>query len=118
MTTSLIHTMSPDDLANVPFHQNTPNITRFIAALFPHHLAVHEVNAVNQPPEAYTFLHTHNDHDEINIIISPGKLVYSIQLGDEEHIVQSNASIWVPRGVMHSANVLEGSGYFIAIRVN
>jgi quercetin dioxygenase-like cupin family protein len=117
MTTSLIHTMNADDLANVPFHQNTPGVTRFIAPFFPHHLAVHEVGPVNDPPAEYTFLHRHDDHDEINIIISTGKLVYKIQLGNDEYIVQNNASIWIPRGMLHSANVVEGSGYFIAVRV-
>jgi quercetin dioxygenase-like cupin family protein len=117
-TASLIHKMEPDDLANVPFHQNTPDITRFIARFFPHHLAVHEISPVHKQPETYTFLHKHVDYDEINIIISPGKLVYRIQLDNDEYIVNNNSSIWIPRGVMHSANVLEGAGYFIAMRVN
>jgi hypothetical protein len=105
-------------LENIPFHQNTPSITRFMAAHFPLYIAVHDVSPVIIPPEEYTQPHIHPDADEINIIISKEKLVYKIQLGEEYHIVNSNSNIWIPRGTLHAANVLSGSGYFITLLLN
>ncbi len=115
---SLIFDMIPSVLSNVPFHTDTSAVTRYFASAFPCHMAVHHVSPVFTPPAAYTQPHIHDDHDEINIIISPDKLIYKIQLGGDDYIVHNNASIWIPRGKLHAANVLKGSGYFIALRVN
>jgi hypothetical protein len=114
---SLIFKMMTVPLSYVPFHSNTPFITRYLAENFPVYIAVHEVSMVIKAPTEYTQPHVHNDCDEINIILSQSNLVYKIQLDDEEYIVSSNSSIWIPRGTLHSANVLKGSGYFIAMRI-
>jgi len=117
-TQALIFNLLPSVLSNVPFHTDTHAITRYFADAFPCHMAIHHVSPVFIAPPQYTAPHVHDEHDEINIIISPDKLIYKIQLGDEEYIVQNNASIWIPRGMVHSANILKGSGYFIALRLN
>ena len=114
---SLIFNMIPIALSNVPFHNNTKSITRYVAKDFPFHLAVHEVSPINIPPIEYTEPHLHEDWDEINLIISQHDLLYRIQLDDEKYTVTNNSSIWIPRGTVHAANVLRGSGYFITIRV-
>lgn len=115
---SFFFKMLPSALANVPFHEDTPSITRYFAADFPMHIAVHEISTVLSPPEEYTIPHLHDDCDEINIIISEDKLVYKVQIGSDKYIVHNNTSIWIPRGMLHSANVIEGSGYFVALRLN
>jgi len=115
---ALLFSMLPVPLSNVPFHNNTAAITRFFAANFPLHLAVHQVSPVLTPPLEYTQPHLHDDSDEINIIISSQKLVYKILLDTDEYTVSNNAAIWIPRGILHAANVLKGSGYFITIRLN
>jgi mannose-6-phosphate isomerase-like protein (cupin superfamily) len=115
---SVVYEMTPSALANVPFHDDTKAITRFFAENFPVYLAVHEISPVMLPPREYTQLHVHEDTDEVNIILSSQKLLYKIQVGDEEYIAGNNSSIWIPRGVMHSANVLQGTGYFITMRIN
>jgi hypothetical protein len=115
---SSIFNMIPVALSNVPFHRNTKSITRYFAKNFPLHLAVHEVSPVLVPPVQYTDPHIHQDTDEINIIISKKNLLYKIQLGDDEYTVSNNTSIWIPRGMIHAANVLSGSGYFITMRLN
>ena len=115
---ALLFSMLPVPLSNVPFHNNTAAITRYFAANFPLHLAVHEVSPVLAPPMEYTLPHLHNDCDEINIIISQQKLLYKIRLGNDEYLVKNNSSIWIPKGMLHSANVLKGSGYFITMRLN
>jgi len=113
-----IFNMLPSALSNVPFHSDTKSITRYFAEAFPLHMAVHQVSPVFTPLPEYTEPHIHEDSDEINIIISQKSLVYKILLGDNEYIVHNNTAIWIPRGLLHSANVLKGSGYFIALRLN
>jgi hypothetical protein len=115
---SLIHSLAPVPLSNVPFHYNTPSITRFFAEHLPVYLAVHEVSPISSPPPVYTHPHIHEDFDELNIVLSSQKLIYSIHLDGEEHIVSNNSSIYIPRGIIHSANVLEGQGFFITLRLN
>jgi quercetin dioxygenase-like cupin family protein len=113
----LLFDMLPIPLSNVPFHENTDAITRYFATGFPLHVAVHEVSPVLAPPETYTWPHVHDDCDEVNIILSQGDLLYRIQLGEKEFTVRNNSSIWIPRGTVHAANVLQGSGFFITIRL-
>ena len=113
----LIFGMEPSALAGVPFHANTASIVRYFARQFPLHLAVHEVSPVLYPPAEYTTPHRHTDCDEVNILISSSELVYKILLDDEAFTVTSNTCIWIPAGMVHSANVLSGSGFFIAIRL-
>ncbi|SOD99152.1 hypothetical protein [Spirosoma fluviale] len=113
----LIFNMEPSALAGVPFHTNTANIVRYFSKQFPLHLAVHEVSPVLYPPADYTAPHLHDDCDEINIIISSDELVYKIVLGEEEFTVTNNACIWIPAGLLHSANVLSGAGFFVAVRL-
>ena len=117
VTEPMICNMLPAALSEVPFHKNTRSITRLFAEDFPVHLAIHEVSAVTEAPASYTEPHMHADSDEINIIVSANTLWYKIQLGATEYIVQNNAAIWIPRGLIHSANVLHGSGYFITLRL-
>ena len=114
---SFIHTMIPVALANVPFHQNTRSITRYFATNFPIHLAVHEISPISRPPAEYTQPHVHHDCDEINIIISQQDLLYKVQIGDEKYTVSNNSCIWIPRGTVHAANVLKGTGHFITNRL-
>lgn len=117
-TNSNIFNMVSATLAGLPFHENTPAITRYIAKGFPVQVAVHEVSPLIVPPREYTMPHLHNDTDEINIIISHHDLLYAIQVGDEKYTVSNNACIWIPKGTLHAANVLRGSGHFISIRFN
>jgi hypothetical protein len=112
-----ISKMFPAALSEVPFHHDTESITRYFTSGFPLHLAVHQVSFISFPPEQYTLPHLHGDSDEINVILSPNKLLYKIQIGGDERIVGSNSAIWIPRGMMHSANVVEGEGYFVTLRL-
>ena len=113
-----IYSMIPMALSNVPFHNNTESITRYFAQNFPLHLAVHEVSPVLVPPPEYTQPHIHEDFDEVNIILSHHDLLYAVQLRDDKFTVSNNACIWIPRGTIHSANVLRGSGHFVTIRID
>ncbi len=110
--------MLPSALSNVPFHQDTLAVTRYFAQNFPVYMGVHQVSVLQGPPVEYTQPHMHEDWNEVNIIVSPEELVYKIQLGNNEYTVRNNACIWIPKGMLHAANVLKGAGYYIAMRLD
>ena len=114
----LIHHNVPTPLSSVAYHHDVACIERFFAATYPMHLAIHKVTEAADVV-AYTEPHCH-DVPEINIIIgdAEGALVYEVLLGDEVFHVAANSTIWIPAGMKHATNVLCGSGYYIAIRLN
>ncbi len=108
-------------LKDVPFHgaSDAPITRRVLAGgdLFPEaekRVVAHEMRAVSAASRDYCEPHVH-DCPEINILLSLDHLVYEITLGDESYVVEAPASIYIPAGLTHSANVIEGSGFFIAI---
>lgn len=78
-------------------------------------IVVHVINKATKKNRNYCELHRHN-YDEINLILSEkkGKLIYRIQIEDEVYIVKSPASVYIPKGLRHSANVISGEGIFVA----
>ena len=109
----LITRLEPESLAAVPFHRPVPGVERWKSVGFPVHTAVHQIDANRVAAAEYVQLHAH-DADEINILVGEG-LRYRVQLGEEIHDVESPASIWIPRGLMHAANHVQGSGSYICI---
>lgn len=106
-------------LENIPFHGKAP-LKRILmsgseaGSNFNLHIAIHVIG--EQLPfeyRSYSQSHAHNC-DEWNIIIGD-TLEFEIMLNDEKYIVKSPATIYIPKGTVHSANVLEGKGIFIAI---
>jgi hypothetical protein len=78
-------------------------------------IVTHVIN--NLPPkiESYCDLHWH-DFDEINLILSEdGSLKYRITLEDEVYEVDSQSTVYIPKGLKHAAEVISGKGIFIAI---
>jgi cupin superfamily acireductone dioxygenase involved in methionine salvage len=73
---------------------------------------VHEINKAEKEERKYVEKHNH-PKPEINILL--GNVKYKITLGDEEYIVQAPANIWIPKGLDHSATLMEGTGYFICL---
>lgn len=106
-------------MERVPFHKKTPikRLSMLEKSIIPEsntHIAVHFVDASNNLPE-YSNLHKHN-HDEINLVLSENsKLTYKIQLGDEIYEVPSNSSVFIPKGLFHSAQAISGKGIFVCI---
>lgn len=108
-----------EPLESVPFHGKAP-IKRLLMlgkSLVPQsdtHIAVHFVDAAKKLPE-YSKIHKH-DHDEINLILSEdSKLTYEIQLDDELYKISSPSTIFIPKGLKHSAQAISGKGIFICI---
>ena len=108
-----------ESMDKIPFHKKAPikRLSMLDKSIIPEsntHIAVHFVDASNNLPE-YSELHKHN-HDEINLILSEeSKLTYNVQLGDEKYKVSSNSSIFIPKGLSHSAQALSGKGIFVCI---
>lgn len=108
-----------EPLENIPFHGKAP-IHRLSMLSKNHvpqsdtHIAVHFVDATKNLPK-YSKMHKHN-HDEINLILSENsKLEYEIQLEDEKYNVLSPSSIFIPKGMNHSAQAISGKGIFVCI---
>lgn len=103
-------------LSSIPFHRDVQGIERTFARGFPLHLAIHEVQGIEFPPEPYTQPHLH-DFAEINILVG-NDLTYRIQLDHEIYELKGSYSIWIPAGTLHAANVIAGTGCYITIRLN
>ena len=108
-------------LHHVPYHGRgvAPLCRRVLAGADVHpqinkHIVAHEVRDVSADRRSYCEPHVH-DCPEINILLSLTRLIYEIRLGDEVYIVEAPATIYIPAGLVHSANVVEGSGFFVAL---
>lgn len=78
-------------------------------------IAVHTIGKLPKKIPKYCELHKH-DYDEINLILSEkNNLTYRVQLEDEVYHVKSPATIYIPAGTKHSAEVISGKGQFVAI---
>ena len=109
------------ELHHVPFHGSgvAPLRRRVLAGPDVHpqvnkHIVAHEVRDVSADRRSYCEPHVH-DCPEINILLSLTRLTYEIRLGDEVYLVEAPATIYIPAGLVHSANVVEGSGFFVAL---
>lgn len=107
-------------LQNIKFHEQAP-LKRILmsglgsSANFDMHIAIHEINE-DLPFEhrEYSKKHRHNC-DEWNIILGSEGFTFEITLDEEIYEVQSPATVFIPKGMRHSANVLKGKGFYIAI---
>ena len=120
-TRGLISRGRIEALQFVPFHANAsaPVSRRVLTGAGLHeatgkHIVYHEIRDVPAAHRSYCEPHVH-DCDEINILISDSELSYMIRLGDDLFVVNAPATVRVPAGVVHSANVIAGTGYYIAI---
>jgi len=108
-----------ESLDKVPFHSKAPikRISMLSKSLIPQsntHIAVHFVDASKNLPK-YSKLHKHN-HDEVNLILSEdSRLTYEIKLDDESYKVNSPSTVFIPKGIKHSAQAISGKGIFVCI---
>jgi hypothetical protein len=78
------------------------------------HVAVHRVSGLDRERRASCTPHEHA-FPELNLILPITGLIYEIILGDERYDVEGPASIFIPAGLPHSANVKAGTGFFVEI---
>lgn len=109
-----------EPLENVPFHGKAP-IKRMLMldkSSVPEsstYVSVHFIKGLPKKIPKYSKLHKH-DCDEINLILSEDeKLIYKVQFEDEIYEVSSPATVFIPKGVKHAAEVLSGKGIFVCI---
>ncbi|MCK5629776.1 MAG: 2-isopropylmalate synthase [Nanoarchaeota archaeon] len=109
-----------EPLEKLPFHGKAP-IKRLLMldkASIPEsstYISVHVIKDLPKEFPKYSELHKH-DCDEINLILSEDdKLIYKVQFENELYEVSSPATIFIPKGVKHSAEVLSGKGIFVCI---
>jgi hypothetical protein len=109
----------PADLKDVPFHGEAP-LARWLMAgsgLQPSahaHIAAHRMDVVTPESRSYAQLHQHAV-PEINLILPVTDLTYEVVLGEQRFEVDGPASIFVPAGLPHCANVKSGTGFFVTI---
>jgi hypothetical protein len=109
-----------EPLSKIPFHQKTSikRISMLSKKIMPEsniHTAVHFIDVSDKKIPKYSVLHKH-DVDEINLILSQDDdLVYEIQLDNEIYKVRSPATIFIPKGVNHRADVVSGRGIFVCL---
>jgi len=107
---------------NAPYHSNIPFLRRILVnkEIFSEsnlHIAVHYIHNAEEKRDEYCKLHSH-DVDEINLFLECDKnseLVYEIKTESKCYQVTPPKSIFIPRGVKHSAQAIKGSGLFICI---
>ena len=107
-----------EPLEKVPFHKNAPikRLSMLSKSLIPEsdtHVAVHFVDASKKLPK-YSRLHKHN-HDEINLILANDSLSYEVQFEDEIYKVSAPCTLFIPKGIRHSAQAISGKGIFVCI---
>lgn len=114
-------------LQNIPYHKKAqlkrilmqddhtfPDIKKILPGSN-FHIAAHIVTKLPKRIPNYVEPHAHNC-DEINLILSEkGKLKYKITMDDETYIVSSPSTVYIPRGTVHTAQVLSGHGIYLCI---
>lgn len=116
------HLISPGllcDPKDLPLHDAGPPTRWLMAGTEIHpesqtHVAVHRVSGLQRESRTYCDVHEHAVA-ELNLILPITSLTYEIVLGDERYDVEGPASIFIPAGLPHSANVKAGSGFFVEI---
>lgn len=110
------------DLGRVPAHANIEGITRYLmcgAELLPGidvHIAIHRITSIAGDAKQWRYSTAHSHEvDEINLVIGDPSLSYRYELDGKETVVTSPATILIPRGVIHRAEAIAGSGTFICI---
>lgn len=114
-------------LQNIPYHMKAPlkRILMQDKSTFPDlknmlpgsnfHIAVHIIKKLPKKVLKYVEPHAHNC-DEINLILSEsGTLKYRVTFEDETYFVSSPATVYIPRGVKHTAEVVSGTGIYVCI---
>ena len=119
LTEALIAPGVTRGLGDLPFHADGPLVRWLMAGadVLPEartHVAVHRFDAVPAARRDYCEPHVHTV-PELNLVLPVDALRVEIVLGEERHDVEGPASIFIPPGLAHSANVLRGTGFFVAI---
>lgn len=108
-----------EPLGAMPFHSDGPLRRWRMAGGDPHaalpvFVALHEFASVEAGSRSYCEPHVH-DFDEINVLYTSSSLQVDLRLGDEVVTVDAPATVYIPAGLPHSANVRSGEGVLVAV---
>ena len=108
-----------EPIGAVPFHSDGP-LTRWLAASkamdqrVATYIAIHEFSDVAPESRGYCRPHSH-DYDEINLFHTASALRVDLLLGAETVRLDAPATVFIPAGLRHAANVHSGDGFLVAI---
>lgn len=113
----IIEKFRAESINQIKNHVMAEGIDRLVVNQIPLHCAIHKID-VQSPPQDYSLTHSHSAEDELNIILNDQDhdLLYRFVINDEEIELSAPASVWVPAGISHNANVIKGRGTFICMR--
>jgi hypothetical protein len=108
-------------LSSVAFHHDAP-LTRYVMLQKDKvegdggfRIVSHVITDLPNTVAPYCDLHWH-DFDEVNLILSEdNSLKYRIRLEDETYEVNAPATVYIPKGTKHAAEVISGRGLYLAI---
>lgn len=112
-----ISRLTANPMRDIDAHEVSSDVERFASFDLPIHVAAH--NVTGSPSRKYCQEHTHHDCHELNLVL-PGSngLTYSLNLDGNRHLIDYPAAIWLPPGASHSANALQGTGWFVCVRLS
>ena len=104
-----------------PGYRDVAEVVRLFADGASVHVAAHWIDgAVAIVDRDYSCVHAHDDLIELNVLLGePDGLSYQMVLGRDKPAVRLEApcAVVIPPGVPHSANVIEGRGWFVVVRI-
>lgn len=117
MNKYIAETFAEESIDKIKNHIMADGIDRLVVARMPLHCAIHTID-VHQCQQEYSLPHSHIAENELNIILNDQgyDLVYRFVIDDEEFELSAPASLWIPAGLNHNANVIRGRGTFVCMR--
>jgi len=74
---------------------------------------IHHIDVENPPGPDYVGIHAH-DVSQAYVFPLPG-IKFEVTLGDETHVVDSPATVFIPPRLKHTVKIIEGSGIEVSI---
>jgi len=74
---------------------------------------IHHIDVKTPPGPEYVDVHAH-DVSQAYVFPLPG-IRFEVTLGDEEHVVDSPATVFIPPRLRHTVKIIEGSGIEVSI---
>lgn len=74
---------------------------------------IHHIDVANPPGPEYVDIHAH-EVSQAYVFPLPG-IKFEVTLGEEHHVVDSPATVFIPPRLKHTVKIIEGSGIEVSI---
>lgn len=74
---------------------------------------IHHIDVKNPPGPEYVGVHAH-EVSQAYVFPLPG-ITFEVTLGDEKHVVDSPATVFIPPRLPHTVKIVKGSGIEVSI---